>query len=161
MIRKDKDDAKKELDHQTHGRPVYPTLRRKPPHLPTKPLLADSENPRHAIQVLCRGITRKEIMHNMSQFVIRKDQNTWSMNDQPEAKLVERWGGCIVVKIPGHMEHHGIGLRTYKPAEYQVWQITDIEDKGEILVGHADFLINFPVNPKQQTKEFDHHRSTA
>ena len=32
------------------------------------------------------------------QFVIRKDQNTFSISDQPDeqpdAKIVERWGGC-------------------------------------------------------------------
>ena len=99
------------------------------------------------------------------QFVIRKDQNTFSIDDQPDeqpdAKIVERWGGCIVVKVAGYKEYHGRGLRSYKPAEYQVWQITEIEDKGEILIGDADYLIDFPVNPKNQAKEIDHHTSTA
>ena len=95
------------------------------------------------------------------QFVIRKDKDTFSTDDQPDAILIERFGGALVVKVPGHMEYHGRGLRTYKPAEYQVWQIRGIEDTGETLIGDADWLIDFPVNPKQQTKEFDHHRSTA
>ena len=95
------------------------------------------------------------------EFVIRKDKNTFSINDQPEAKIVERSGGCLVVKVAGYKEHHGRGIRSYKPAEYQVWQITEIEDCGEILVGQATFLIDFPVNPKLQAKKIDHHTSTA
>ena len=99
------------------------------------------------------------------QFVIRKDQNTFSIDDQPDeqpdAKIVERWGGCLVVKVAGFKEYHGRGLRSYKPAEYQVWQMTKVEDCGETLEGEATFLIDFPVNPKNQAKEIDHHTSTA
>ena len=97
----------------------------------------------------------------MAQFSIRKDKNTFSMSDQPDAKIIERVGGTLVVKVPGHKERHGRGIYSYKPAEYQVWRITEIEDKGETLVGDADWVIDFPVNPKEQTKVFDHHTSTA
>ena len=97
----------------------------------------------------------------MASFVIRKDKNTFSMNDQPEAKIVERHGGDIVVKVPGHKERHGRGISTYKPAEYQVWQITEIEDLGEILQGNAEWIIDFPANPKLQGKHIVHSTSTA
>ena len=94
-------------------------------------------------------------------FVIRKDSNTFSIDDNPDMKIVERYGGRIVVKLAGHMETHGRGLRTYKEAEYQVWKITDIEDHGDVMSGHAHWVIDFPVNPKKQSKQIQHHRSTV
>lgn len=97
----------------------------------------------------------------MAHFTIRKDRNTWSMSDQPEATIVEWYGGKIVVKVAGHMEQHGRGIRSYKPAEYQVWQITEISDCGEIMTGQADFLIDFPVNPKLQGRYITYSTSTA
>ena len=97
----------------------------------------------------------------MAHFTIRKDTNAFSMNDQPDATIVERHGGTIVVKLPGYKERHGRGIYSYKPAEYQVWQITDITDMGEILQGDADWVIDFPANGKLQGKHIDHHTSTA
>ena len=97
----------------------------------------------------------------MSYFVIRKDKNTFSMNDQPDATIVERQGGDIVVKVLGHKERHGRGIYSYKPAEYQVYQITEIEDLGEILQGNAEWVIDFPANSKLQGKNINHGTSTA
>ena len=44
---------------------LYQTLWRKPPYLPTEPLLANLENPRHAIQMLCRGLTKEGSMEKI------------------------------------------------------------------------------------------------
>lgn len=97
----------------------------------------------------------------MAHFVIRKDKNTFSMDDQPEAKIVERHGGTIVVKVPGHKEQHGRGIYSYKPAEYQVYRIIEIKDLGEILQGNAEYIIRFPANSKLQGKHIVHSTSTA
>ena len=97
----------------------------------------------------------------MAAFTIRKDKHTFSMEDQPDATIIERQGGIIVVKVPWHKERHGRGISTPRPAEYQVWQITEIKDLGEILQGNAEWLIDFPVNAKNQCKSFEHHTSTA
>lgn len=97
----------------------------------------------------------------MPHFTIRKDKNTFSMNDQPEAKIIERHGGTIVVRCPGYREQHGRGLSSYKFSEYQVWQITEIEDLGEILQGDAEWVIDFPASPKLQGKHIVHSTSTA
>ena len=97
----------------------------------------------------------------MAHFTIRKDKNTFSMNDQSDAPIVERHGGTIVVKVAGHKERHGRGIYSYKPAEYQVWRITEITDLGEILQGNAEWVIDFPANSKLQGKHIVHHTSTA
>ena len=97
----------------------------------------------------------------MDYFTIRKDKNTFSTNDQQDATIVERDGGRIVVKLAGRMVNISRGVRYYEPAEYQVWQITEITDLGEILQGRAKWIISFPVNPKEQGKYIVHHTSTA
>lgn len=97
----------------------------------------------------------------MAHFTIRKDKDMFSMNDQPDAPIVERQGGLIVVKVPGFKERHGRGIYSYKPAEYQVWRITEISDLGEILQGNAEWVIDFPANSKLQGKHIVHHTSTA
>ena len=97
----------------------------------------------------------------MAVFTIRKDKDTFSMEDQPDAKIIERHDGVIVVKVPWHKERHGIGMSTPRPAEYQVWKITEIEDLGEILRGEAEWIIDFPVNAQNQCKSFVHNTSTA
>ena len=97
----------------------------------------------------------------MAHFTIRKDKNTFSMNNQPDAPIIERHGGIIVVKVTGHKERHGRGIYSYKPTEYQVWQITEISDLGEILQGNAEWVIDFPANSKLQGKGIQHHTATA
>ena len=96
----------------------------------------------------------------MAHFTIRTDTHMFSMNDQPDAKIVERAGGIIVVKVPGHTERHGVSISTYKPAEYQVWQITEITDSGLLMHGQAHWIVDFPVNSKLQGKYLQHHTST-
>ena len=73
---------------------------------------------------------------------------------------MERHDGLIVVKVPGHKDRHGRGIYSYTPTEYQVWQITEITDLGEILQGDAEWVIDFPANSKLQGRSIVHHTST-
>ena len=97
----------------------------------------------------------------MAHFSIKKSENLFCIEDQPNAAIIERSGGIIVVKVKGHQERHGIGIYSYKPTEYQIWLLTEAKDCGETLEGNAEWVIDFPANSKEQTQNFDHYTGVS
>ena len=88
-------------------------------------------------------------------FTIRHDRETFSTQDQPEAKVVQcdrghlsnlKAGRVIAVKVPGFKHDFGsMGIKDYIPAEYQVYRITEATKSGLLIHGHAELILDFPV----------------
>ena len=91
-------------------------------------------------------------------FAIRTDKETFSTNDQPDAKIVRcdvghfsnlKVGRTIAVKVPGFYHDFGsMGNKSYIPAEYQVYRVTECHKHGLVIRGHAELVIDFPVRQK-------------
>ena len=90
-----------------------------------------------------------------TQFAIRVDHHTFSISCQPDGRIVRpekglasriKVGDLIAVRCKGFYTDFGsMGIKSYCPAEYQIWQIEDIEEKGLLLIGTAGLLLDFPV----------------
>ena len=89
-------------------------------------------------------------------FAIRTDKETFSTNDQPDAKVVRcdvghfsnlAVGRTLAVKVPGFKTNYGshLGIKYYVPATYQVYRITEVNKSGLLISGHAELVIDFPV----------------
>lgn len=71
-------------------------------------------------------------------FTIRTDTGNFSVNHigKFDGKVVQRSGGCYVVKVP-----NGGG----NPSRFVVWQLVEETKSGLLIHGHANILVDFPI----------------
>ena len=72
--------------------------------------------------------------------------------EEGELTVQQQKGSYLVLHCAATTHWAGQGLRTYDPAEYQVYEILSIESDGEadLLLITAGFIVSFPA--KHQTQ---------
>ena len=88
----------------------------------------------------------------MSFATVDKSSKKFTLHgiDQPAGDIIRVQSGFICVKVPGYDYYLGESQFSYHPAEYQMWQVSEVRATSEpnVLEVTVDKLINFDVRTK-------------